>query len=478
MNEPIEPIESGLRLRVLEGTHQEADHPLNRTIVSIGRHTPETPHTEAYLTFPEPTLSRLHAVLVWEPRAKTYSVEHHSQTNPSLLNGRQLTTKQLLKPGDILALGRLVVSFEWNPNQPSRTVPLTDSTPKQVLNILGGDNERVFNVPVRSRYLSISFSDARTTAPIQPGETDQEMVVRIPATQTNTLRLQTDLAHGTSQVELEREASTPTLRRTELPIGTLDVPVRPGTPIDFLPGDILYHQGYKLWWGEGAPLPPPMVKRGPVSEVDASADPGYTVLCFLSGGWKGSTLTIPSYGSYVVDLGPGSPSFRHAPAFGQSPRGRLTIHNGAASLRVSSLPGGQFVDVNGDLLFLGESVNLPSGSRILLGENDLVWCQPQLHELYSLFQVISPEGSHPIEKAEVRIGTAAHCEIRLKDRTLSPVVGLLKFNRDGAVYEHIALTQSARVDGVETSAGLSHPVHEGTKLELAPGVLVSVEKTY
>jgi pSer/pThr/pTyr-binding forkhead associated (FHA) protein len=476
----IEPIKTGLCLRVVEGSHQEPIHPLTRSVISVGRTTAETPYSSSYITFPEATLSRLHIVLTWEPGASAYMVHHRSQTNPTLLNGKPISRSELLKPGDFLSLGRLVLLLETC--QADQVSPVSKQSDQLVLNVQNrvDSKSRVYSIPVQKSRLTLAFSTGRQTAAIAAEETgDLAQLVALPAEQDQELSFEFDPDTPCATVEAPFQGN-PTIRRTVLPSGTLEVPLRVGTPLPMTAVDVVRHQDYQIWLSQGDGTSPP---SGTLDRSSASPPPGSAsvervggVLHFLNGAWKGATLTTPSHGSQAFDLGPRSKSFHHAVPLANTPTCRLTIQDGEAQIRVNELSDDQFVDINGNLLFTGESCKVFSGSSLLLGDSEFFWENPELHQRYTRFQIAAPDGTHEISKAEVKLGTAAHCEVRFKIPALAPVVGILKYDSSGFTYRHQNIAFPARVDGLETSAGLEAKVQSGSSLELAPGVTVQLEE--
>ena len=476
-----EEIDSGLCLKVMEGSHQQEVHALSRATIAIGRAPPETPYPPAYLTFPEPTLSRLHAELQWNPNTRTFFVHHKSQTNPTLINGRKLTGAVELNPGDTLALGRLVVVLDVAQKTASRTEPLVapPEEPKARIRIEAAENS--FSVAVEKPQIVLQFTDSRSTTAIAPEEeTPEAKWVRVPANSSNEISLRID--KDTESVTVEtRLVDPPVYRRTRVPSGLLSVPIRAASPVMLLQDDYLSHQGHDIFVSRSAfqgSSDSTLEGNGESGEITPRFhnDPNNGLLQFLNGGWAGATLEIPRGGSAAFELGPKSSSFVHLSPMTKSPSCRFTLHDGQAQLRVTQVSDDQFVDVNGELFFTGESTPIFSGTRLLLGEFEFLWLVPSLHQRYSRYHVVGPDGSHPIPKQQVRIGTAAHCEVRLQIPALAPVVGTLKYENEEFSYHHKNIALPAKVDGVETSAGLKAKVKSGTKLELAPGVTLSVEE--
>ena len=475
----IDEVETGLCLKVMEGSHQQEIHNLTRTEVSIGRATPEAPYTASYMTFPEPTLSRLHAVLKWDPKKKTYIAQHKSQTNPTLINGRHLTGSVVLTPGDTLALGRLVVVLDVAKTPKGRTEPLTPP-PSATLQVSSLNSTRTYSVPVDQARIKLQFSDARTTAAIAPEEEEDGVkTVRITASACNELCF--NFAGEGEAVAVETLKNEPiTLRRTPLDCGILSVPLRPGAQLQLTEADTIEHQEHEVRLEPSiAPKFSDSTLEKKSEERDAEpieSEPSGGALLFLNGGWTGAVLELPTAGLTAFELGPKSLSFRHTPPLTNTPTCRITVQDGQAQLRVLQLSDDQFLDIDGELYFTGESTRLFSGSRILLGEAEFLWSIPSLHEIYSRFEILGPDDKHLITKQRVRVGTAAHCEVRLRQPSLAPVVGLIEFSLNEITYHHLNIAMSARIDGVDTSAGLDAVLRSGSKLELAPGVIITIEE--
>ena len=105
-------MNSYLQFRLIDGQFEE--HmilTLDQEQFDLGRLPRDYEPTEHELLFREPTLSRVHATLTWKNRKGGYELEHKSDVNPTLVNGRP-TTKILLAPGDRVQMGRLILELE------------------------------------------------------------------------------------------------------------------------------------------------------------------------------------------------------------------------------------------------------------------------------------------------------------------------------------------------------------------------------
>lgn len=476
----IGPINTGLVLRVLQGSHAEPYHHLARSVVSVGRTTPETPCTPSYITFPEPTVSRLHLVLTWEPGAKAYMVHHRSQTNPTVLNGKPLTRSELLKPGDILALGRLVMRLDLaTESEALAEHPELQAERLQLCLRGAGPQGRTYLIPVESEHLTVDFTPRREAAAVAKTETGSQRT-SVPAEVEAGLSFHFQREQDKATVEAHGGAP-PTLRRTLLPFGALELPLQPGTPVELSHQDALHHQGYIVWLSrlENPEPPSGTVEGSPLPQVPGEAKRSLSrlpSLHIINGAWQGAVVRVADRGTYSFELGQESRSFRHHFPYPDIPPCRITVNDGAAQLRVGEIGNDQFVDLNGDLLFAGESVDLFSGTQLFLGNTELRWEIPELSREYLLFQVRYEDTVFPVLRQEMKIGTAAHCDIRIPSPALAPVVGALKFTPSGFLYQHQNIALSARVDGTEVSSGLNHPVRCGSALLLAPGVTIQLEE--
>lgn len=477
----IEPIHSGLQLRVLEGATQQELHRLERAIISVGRSTPETASTPNYITFPEPTLSRLHAVLTWEEGAKAYLLHHRSQTNPTIVNQAIIKAPQLLKPGDRITLGRLTLLIEPEgqaTTTPSRPGTVEVASPIGIcLNALHHTNNRTFSAPFRDSTLTLRFLSERasTAANREPGISQE---VQLPAEAPSLLHFSMDSSMECCQVEAEPYNPGPTLRTTAGHGGQrLVVPLRTGYQLPFYVGDELTHQSYTLWLGD--PEHPPLKETIKVPTIDPEkpAQPErFMSLKFLNGPWKNGELSIPSNGLVTWRLGPGSPCLgRHCYPFTDGPTCEISIHQGMARLLASSVGEDETCEVDGQPLLTGESTNLVGGSTLRLGATNLLWSDGQ-EGAYQGYDLREGEKTYPIKKAVVRLGTADYCEVILEHKELPPLLGTLTFTPTELVYHHHDLSSPIRIDGQEVGPGLTAKLLAGSQLELRPKILLTLER--
>lgn len=108
--------ESLLQLRVLDSKFEFRDdtYVLDQKFYALGRLPRDYEPRKDEILFREPTLSRVHATLTWLARRGGYQLQHKSDVNPTLVNGRP-TKKILLTPGDQIQLGHLLLELEEVP---------------------------------------------------------------------------------------------------------------------------------------------------------------------------------------------------------------------------------------------------------------------------------------------------------------------------------------------------------------------------
>lgn len=104
---------SGYQLKVVGGPGFGRVIPLQMEEVTLGRALgPDEPSTATMAVFPEATVSRLHAKLVWDDRSKIYRIVHLSKTNLTRVNDQQVVKEQVLNFGDRITMGRLVIEVQ------------------------------------------------------------------------------------------------------------------------------------------------------------------------------------------------------------------------------------------------------------------------------------------------------------------------------------------------------------------------------
>ncbi|MGV8119819.1 MAG: FHA domain-containing protein [Candidatus Xenobiia bacterium LiM19] len=99
---------SGFQIEVLEGADRGKKIPLKSRELTLGRKLIPNERITHWILFNEPTVSRIHAVLIWNDETKEYDIHHKSKTNPTLVNTLPVAQKRIIQEGDKIQMGLLV----------------------------------------------------------------------------------------------------------------------------------------------------------------------------------------------------------------------------------------------------------------------------------------------------------------------------------------------------------------------------------
>jgi len=102
-------FDSGYEIRVISGMDHGNTYPLNSKEITIGRKESPDEEMKNHILFLDPSVSRVHAILRWDPDLEKYVIYHLSKKTPTLVNGRAVK-KSLLNSNYRVQVGEL--SFE------------------------------------------------------------------------------------------------------------------------------------------------------------------------------------------------------------------------------------------------------------------------------------------------------------------------------------------------------------------------------
>ncbi len=106
---------SGYQLKVIEGPGYGRILPLSTEEISLGRAADaQEPCTPSAFVFFEGTVSRVHARLAWDDRAKVYHIQHLSKTNQTRVN-EKVVQDHVLQLGDRIVMGKLILEVQKAP---------------------------------------------------------------------------------------------------------------------------------------------------------------------------------------------------------------------------------------------------------------------------------------------------------------------------------------------------------------------------
>jgi pSer/pThr/pTyr-binding forkhead associated (FHA) protein len=109
-------FDSRLEIEVLEGVDKGKKFPLRSKEITLGRKLIPNEKITHWILFNEPTVSRMHAMLIWDDRDEMYVLHHKSKTNPTLVNAIPVEKKELWS-GDRVVMGLLAfrISLQAGP---------------------------------------------------------------------------------------------------------------------------------------------------------------------------------------------------------------------------------------------------------------------------------------------------------------------------------------------------------------------------
>lgn len=320
-----------------------------------------------------------------------------------------------------------------------------------------------------------------TNGPVPFGE---DVYFEIPARLKAEVQFQLDPA--TNQVTLSVEGSRVTTNRiTHTDHLTLDVPIQGfgKLPLDSL--DRVTHQGAEFW------LP----SEGSDSSQSADSDNGAGtleldkeafeslkdrahrgMLEFQTGDWKGASITIFPGKDKTFDVGPGVRIGPYELPLQECPTCRISFDDKKPQVEVVEAADGQYVSVNGELLFACQANPLISGSGLFLGKYMLHWTQPEIQAKLAKYRLKFESNNLPISRALVRIGTASHCELLIDGQGLSPVTGTLECTHEGFFYSHLDSAIPAQIDGEMVMKGETAKLKSGSIIQLGLGSQLELEQ--
>lgn len=104
-------LNSGLQMKVTEGSARGSIHPLDSQRVSLGRASSATVRQVGWVHLRDETVSGLQAELIWQPDSQKFLLVNRSSTNPTKVNEVEVDQVEL-QPGDQIRMGRCVVDVQ------------------------------------------------------------------------------------------------------------------------------------------------------------------------------------------------------------------------------------------------------------------------------------------------------------------------------------------------------------------------------
>jgi pSer/pThr/pTyr-binding forkhead associated (FHA) protein len=350
------------------------------------------------------------------------------------------------------------------PELETSIAPPRESMPLQI-GFRGRGQEFVISSK-KSVTLSFSPHSKALKGPLEDGES---VVYQIPAKYAAELVFEREEASGRVTLTPGPSPRTKTRRITTVRGLTLDLGLPDEQTFEFKSVDLMTHQHCECWLASEQNGSPP----SPVEDTGPSYDKR-GVLAFQTGAWQGARVTLLANGEDTLEIGPGTDIGGYAIPIQDAPKCRIRFVQDKPHVEVLEADAGQYLSINGELLFAGQSSPLMSGSGLFLGQLMLYWTQPTLQSQLAHYKISVGGNSFPVSRSIVRLGTGAHCEILLNGSGLASETGLLEFVGDAFVYRHLDSAYPAQVDGTTVSEGSEATVKAGSTLQVGLDCLVEI----
>ena len=305
---------------------------------------------------------------------------------------------------------------------------------------------------------------------------DKNVVFHLPGRLKAELCFQHQDSEEKTYLKTDAGAHATTKRLTTVSGIILDFPVQAKERVLVSQEDIVLHQDIECWLADD--------NEGQSSiELDLGLDDSESsfkseslgALRFQNGAWNGATISFVSDSKNSLKVGPGSFIGAHRMPIQNAPNCRIDFENNRANILVEEAQDGQYLSLNGELLFHDQSARLLSGSGLFLGTLILHWIQPKLHAELSRYTMVVENMVFPINKSLVRIGTAAHCEILLSGTGLAEITGTLEYTHGGFIYTHLEDSYPALIEGKSVLKGEEATVEDGASLQLGLGNILELK---
>ena len=483
-------MSADLEFLVVEGQGSGDLFPLRADQIELGRKDPFSKNdSPSRISFPDPTVSGIHATLTWDGKRNRYLLTHRSSTNHTPINGKVVQGTQYIHVGDKIKMGSLVVQLRLVP----KSAPNLTEIPTPARHTPARQTARpipVSDTPSQSAYqlLILNGDDAGRLHPIQ----QETLILQEPGTvQTFEPTLNIHGAGGTRCLLLYKPPEIHvTCAETGLRPVLLDAPlagvVRQRSPgpefgnmltaqsllllggvaVILVPGDLADDARTRLLSGEQvSPL-----QGGLFHEGDRLWNRGEQhLLRFTAGPLKGTHFWVDHRKmEQPISLG----------RIGQKTLVELT-DRGAVQCEIAyrddemiltNLDGELNLPLNGEEVAPSQSQELSSGDCFRLGRTVIRYEYLPLQARINTYSLFHGARELPLRRTVNLIGNGPHCEIKIDDERLSPLTGRLVVTETSLRYQHRQGGMMAVVQGQEVRAGQEATLRLDNTIQLCEGL--------
>lgn len=477
-----EALDSRFELVVIEGGGQGGRHYLNRNRVTLGRHDPGDEAQPGVLAFPEPTVSRVHAVLEWDPRKHRFLLIHRSRTNHTILNGTDMDQPQLLQAGDKIKLGRLVLEVR---QVDPREAPVEEAAPEFIPD--SGYYLVALLGPSRGELYPLNYTQLMLCEP--PAETTTRPGIYVPSIGD----VRATVLHQGSQLFIEsKRGERPLVIRSQEALTSEWVV---GTDAHFaLFKDDLLVCGKVVFLccdtvgagrcteaqenGQLDSVHPLLAQLHPDHDPVLEAEEPHKIR-ILSGSLRGSHVWVRPE-KLTAPLSIGKAGGEPAPLISLPDKtaGRLEIDFEPDRLVVRNTDETVRITHNWDLLTPGEESYAVSGDRFVLGRTVVRYENSPIQSRADRLSIAFQDQELPLLRQENVLGYRTESDLRIDDRRLSPSHAVVRVDANGAYYRHQHKEAPARLNSQEIKAGQELPLNVEDEVEILSGLTIRlIERT-
>ena len=486
-------FDPGLQFVTTEGGVRGEVYTLSARRIQLGRQDATYPNQgAARISFPEPTVSGIHATLEWDDNKQRYLLTHHSKTNHSLIDGKVVIQPQFLHVGNKLKMGSLVVQLRLAPSK--ATVDPTMATP--VAPGLGGFAASLANPDLSKGFtlLVINGPDAATLFPL----TRESFVMQEPNSMLSSdpvigirglqdCRAWLHQKNGEIHVASHEQGHRPILIDNPLPGVTRQRQVGPELGTNFSPDSVLLANEIAIacMANPDAPRNREMLLNGEIvnrfqpglfHEGDRLWNRGeqHLVRC-VAGPLKGMLLWIdPKRYEAPIRIG----------KLGRDALIELT-DRGAANIEILASEDGFVVRNTDKELTAGLNQGelppqndhvLASGDILRIGRTALRYEYLPIQSRVDTYALVCEGKEHPLVREINTIGNSPDCDIQLDDTRLGSNFGRIVVGESSLRYLHQNPKFAAKVQGKEAQSGDEIGLRVDFLIELLPGLNLRVAR--
>lgn len=470
----VEDFDSRLELVVVEGGGRGGRHVLDRPHMTLGRLDPGDEPTPGTVAFPDPTVSRVHAVLDWDPKKHRYVLEHRSRTNATVINGTQVVGPQVLEAGDKIKLGSLIAQLQRTQERRTSEAGPAPLESGQYLVCLKGPNVGTIYPLNYTRLLLRAPLGSPTSVPgvYVPGAGEDQGVLTWMEGRLLVRSADTGgaprVVRGRPGAVLEVCADAQGVFMGVDSLLVLGQAVLALAPLERA-GELResLHAG-----GDPAELHPLLPKVDPASVPAWQGGEEY-LLRVLSGTRRGTILAIRAEDlAEPVTIGA-------APADLEIPEKRVPrLHLLFTPKRVELLNADESLSFthNWETVTPGEEIHPLSGDRFTFGRTVVAFEHVPTQASIDALSLFHGDVELPFLRKVNFVGYNPQSDLRIDDRRLGPTHGSFEVFDDRVVYRHKDTASRVTVGERTLTAGEECDLRPGDTLVLAPEIEVRLDR--